>query len=105
MRPAKLVVVATFGSLLQLSAAIAHPGHGARKSTASTAEPTAAAASVRPLTIRTPDATERGTFVMARDGLVQTAPLLVGPWAKPLHAIRSFLANDFSKISIVLKDE
>ncbi len=71
MRPAKLVVVATFGSLLQLSAAIAHPGHGARKSTASTAEPTAAAASVRPLTIRTPDATERGTFVMARDGLVQ----------------------------------
>ncbi len=70
MRPVKLLVLASSGAILLHSVAVAHPGHGARKLTASTAEPTAAV-TVRPLATKSSDVTERGTFVMARDGLVQ----------------------------------
>lgn len=61
------LLLALLGSMSLPSPAVAHPGHGRRAPAGAESK----SAPAPTLTVSRPDATERGTFVMARDGIVQ----------------------------------
>ena len=70
MRTLTLLLLLALGVVMRPSDAVAHPGHGREKPLSSSSASTGSAPP-RPLTIQRSGATEHGTLVMARDGLVQ----------------------------------